>query len=94
MKRNISNLPVKRCRLILHKCLQVPLQALLPIVMIQNSVLRLHAVENGEIYGISDINFTIASFAANGHAKHSLPSVGKPTAPLGQRSSFVPRGLR
>ena len=37
--------------------------------MIQNSVLRLHAVENGEIYGISDINFTIASFAANGRSQ-------------------------
>ena len=40
--------------------------------MIQNSVLRLHAVENGEIYGTSEtreINFTIASFAANGRSQ-------------------------
>ena len=30
---------------------------------------RCSAVENGEIYGISDINFTIASFAANGRSQ-------------------------
>ena len=28
-----------------------------------------HAVDNGEIYGISDINFTIASFAANSRSQ-------------------------
>ena len=50
-------------------CLQILLQVLLLIAMIQNSVLRCSAVENGEIYGISDINFTIASFAANGRSQ-------------------------
>ena len=55
-------------------------------------VVQMNVVENGEIYGTRDINFTIASFAANGRSQHSLPSVGKPTAPLGQWSSFVPSG--
>ena len=59
---------MKRCRLILYKCLQVPLQVLLQIAMTLNLELRYIAVENGEIYGISDINFTIASFAANGRS--------------------------
>ena len=32
-------------------------------------VVQMNVVENGEIYGISDINFTIASFAANSRSQ-------------------------
>ena len=57
-------------------------------------VVQMDAVDNGEIYGISDINFTIASFAANGHAKHSLPSVGKPTGSSSTILGEVSEGRR
>ena len=59
--------------------------------------MQMNVVENGEIYGTSEtreINFTIASFAANSHAKHSLPSVGKPTGSSSTILGEVSEGRR
>ena len=55
-----------------HYFRQVLLQVLLLIAMTLNLELRCSGVENGEIYGTSEtreINFTIASFAANGRSQ-------------------------